>query len=298
MKRWILTLAFLIGAVMLHAQTTPIVRLNCTAANYPLCGASGHEFNSGSSGAHNAYGRAWDATFMPGAGPNGENVVEFHLIPIPNATTDDEFYMGWVWGLSGQSAVAQGASRYIRYKMMIMPGTWVGPNGGRVGGKQIILGADGTPDQWRLLHNMRSNLDANDVGDPTHAMTRTERNISAGRIDLRTLPFSQWLNIQLVAKTSSTASATDASLKIYMNNGNQAAPDQQSTGYNWIPTGWSGTSDSRFAFGAYWQAAGSGSNVRFRIAAIELDDQWDPNWHTNGVVPPVPFPPSIIRVTP
>lgn len=290
------------GAVPAAAQMTPIVRLNCTAANYPACGATSHEFNTGT-GAHFAYGRTWTAVFLPGAGPTGENVVELRMIPLANPTANDEFYMGWGWSLTSQPTVPQGTAgrRYARAVMRILsPVNAIGPGGGRWGGKLFILGEDGTNDQWRPLWNWRSNLlDNGDTGDPTHLMFRTERNISAGRIDIYSLPMDQWLWVQLEITPSSTATATDASLKMYLNQPNRATPTVQSTGYNWLTTGWSGTSNSRVSFGGYAQAAMTGANVRVQIARFELDDQWDPNWYPGGTTttpPPAPLTPTLVKV--
>jgi hypothetical protein len=229
---------------------------------------------------------------MPGAGPNGEDVVRITIIGIPGATVDDEFYLGWGKSIAALLAPQQGQSRFFRWMMRIVPPVnWFGMGGGRWGTKFVIGGSDGAASDSRLFSNLRSATEG-DVRQDT--MFRTERNVSAGRLDIQPLPVNVWIPFQLETRFSSTTSATNAGLKHWMNAGTYASPTGQTgcvsagvpagcTAYNWSVAGWSG-SDARISFGGYAQAAEAGSNIVFDLVvsgagSFEYDDQWDPNWH-------------------
>lgn len=285
----------LLWAVRAQAQTTPLWKLACTPQSYPLCNASAHEFNTGGSNSHSRLGTHWTAQYLAAAGPSGEDVVRISVIGIHGATVHDEFYMGWVKSIASLLAPTQGSSRFFRWTMRIVPPVnWFGMGGGRWGTKFIIGGSDGTNDGNRLFSNLRSSV----TGTFRDAMFRTEKNVSAGRLDLD-LPASVWLRMQLETHFSTTTSTTDAALRHWINNGNRNAPNGETTGYNWSVAGWSG-SDARVAFGGYAQGAEDGSTIVFDLVvsgrgAFEYDDEWDPTWHTS-TAPTPPAAPTGVRV--
>lgn len=311
-------LAALLGLALAtdaRAQMTPLWKLACTPQSYPLCNASGHDFNTPSATCTNSHcklGTLWSAVYMPGAGPGGADVVRVTIIGIPNPTVNDEFYLGWTKSIAALLAPQQGDSRYFRWVMRVVsPVIWFGLGGGRWGTKFIIGGSDGTNDGNRLFDNLRSATE----GDVRAAMFRTEKNVSAGRLDLQPLPADRWLPFQVEVRFSSTASATDARLRKWMDAGDVNAPTGQTgcaspgvpancTAYNWAVAGWSG-SNARVSFGGYAQAAMQGSNVVFDLVvsgpgAFEYDDEFDPGWHlrdTPAAPPPAaPAPPAALRL--
>ena len=287
------------GAVLLglastaEAQTTPIFRMNCgsTGANYPVCG-----FTTTVGEARR--GTFWNRTWVPGAGPNGEGVVQFSHI---GTSTQAEYYAGWRFDAA--PPVPQGQSRYIRYKIRLMsPVNLPAADGGGWGGKFIIFGdgADWSPNpaRTRFISNLRSV-----PGGLTQYLLRSEMNIDGppSRMDQGNLTLGVWHSVQMKIRSSSTTSSGNGRLFLYLDghNSSESTPTSQSSGDVQINTdGWHGA----LGFGYYFQTLGPGGSAVYQVTGFEYDDQFDPNWHTGGTTPPPPPPttaptaPSNVRI--
>jgi len=273
------------------AQMTPIFRMNCGAdgANYPLCGWS-------TTVGENARGTYWNRRYVSGAGPNGEGVVQFDHVATSNVV---EYYAGWASG--GFPQVAQGATRYIRYKIRFLSPTNLPaaqPDKAGWGGKFVILGdgADWSPDpeHTRFISNIRDNL-----GDRSNWLIRSEMNIAGApsRMDYAPVSKDAWHSIQLRIRSSSTRSTADGRLYMYVDgaNASESTPTVQSSGGSQINTdGWHAT----LGFGYYFLTLGPNGRASYQVSAFEYDDQFDPNWHTGGSQPPPPPPPPAPPVPP
>jgi hypothetical protein len=272
------------------AQTTPIFRMNCgaTGANYPQCGWQ--ELVGESS-----RGRYWNRSWVNGAGPNGEGVVQFDHIATSQVV---EYYCGWAQ--NGLPQVPQGATRYIRYKIKFRNPTNLPaaqPDKAGWGGKFIILGdgADWSPDpeHTRFISNIQH------MGDRVNWLTRSEMNIAGppSRMDYGPIAKDVWHSVQIKIRSSTTRSSGNGRLFWYLDgaNANENTPTVQSSGDYQINTdGWHAT----LGFGYYFLTLGPGGVASYQVTGFEYDDQFDPNWHTGGGGggPTAPGAPSNVRI--
>jgi hypothetical protein len=268
------------------AQMTPIFRMNCgaTGANYPLCGFSA---NVG----ENTRGTYWQRTWVNGAGPSDEGVVQISHIATSAVA---EYYAGWRWDNAPQ--VAQGSTRYIRYRIKLispvaLPAAQPGKEGW--GGKFVIFG-DGAdwanpPERTRFISNLR-----HVPGGTTQYLLRSEMNIDGppSRWDYPNLTPDVWHSVQMKIRSSTTTSSANGRLFMYLdgNNSSESTPTVQSSGDVQINTdGWNGA----LGFGYYFLTLGPGGRAVYQVTGFEYDDQFDPNWHTGGgTTPPPPTAPT------
>jgi hypothetical protein len=283
-------------ALATPSAAQPIVKLDCSRG-FPLCGASWHEFNGPSatcSGAHCKHGVTWTGTLERGIGPGGADAVRFRHLPTSSIV---EYYLGWGWSNPAGLAPATGECRYPRFWIRVVtPLLWEGPGGGRVGGKFVILGSDGTPDGSRLLLNVRSNKNPNH--DPTRWYVDANQNTGLGSV-VPNLTAGSWIPVQAEVCLGSAATT-----KLWVGSSVYSAPTATQAIGSWQPNGWSG-SDARVALGAYWQSAGPAPvNVIYEIAAtgpkaFEVGRTFDASWASLAqATPSSPAPPSGVRVVP
>jgi hypothetical protein len=246
----------------------PIFRMNCGGgASYPLCG-----FSTANPGGINGLGVYWDRKWVPGAGPQGQGVVEIEHRPQP---TNVEHYLGWA--LVNPPAAPQGSTRYLRYKIKLLsPIAWQGVGGQQIrfGGKFIILGDNGD-EGTRIISNIRSSPTAGF----SQVMLRTERNIQGApsRMDTDTLAPDVWHSIQIKVRSSSTTSSGDGHLYTYVDgaNASEATPTVQSSGDDQINTnGWTGV----LGFGYYFDSLGMGGHAAYQVIDFEYDDHFVSSW--------------------
>jgi hypothetical protein len=273
------------------AQMTPIFRMNCgaTGANYPLCGWS-------VAVGDNTRGVYWNRSWVNGAGPNGEGVVQFDHVATSTVT---EYYSGW--SRQGLPQVSQGSTRYLRFKIKFLsptnlPAALTSKSGW--GGKFIILG-DGAdwspaPERTRFIANLREHL-----GDRANWMFRSEMNIDTHRTDHGPVSKDVWHSIQIKIRSSATTSSGDGYLYFYLDgaNANENTPTVQSASGQINTDGWHAT----LGLGYYHLTLGPGGRASYQIAAFEYDDQFDPNWHTGGGgggggTPTAPGAPANVRI--
>ena len=245
----------------------PLFRMNCAdGASYPLCG-----FGSADPGSVNGLGVYWDRKWVPGAGPQGQGVVQIDHRP---QAVNVEHYLGWALT---PPPVPQGATRYLRYKIKLLsPIAWFGVGGTatRFGGKFIILGDNG--DQGtRIISNIRSSPTLG----PGSSMLGTERNIQGppSRMDTEALAPDVWHSIQLKVRSSTTTASGDGRLFTYVDgaNASEATPTTQSSGDDQINTnGWNGV----LGFGYYFDCLGIAGHAAYQVIDFEYDDHFVSNW--------------------
>lgn len=289
-----IVVAVLALAVSAWAQTTPIVRFDCgiDGSAFPNCGASG---SNGSQ-----MGVAWRRAMTLDTGPGGIDGVQIDHIGVTDTAL--EYYHGaWNWTSGLGAAVPQGGCRVIREKIQFLaPVDWLDNANGRFGFKHILMGTDGTFDTSRLIINFRSPT----TGGGSPVLLRVEKNVDGppSRIDIPGFTSTGgpqgngFYSIQYEACSSSTPTATDATIKVWVNSNNYSTPTAQSTGFSWVPNNW----HSRVTLGYYGESLGVGHNASYRIYAFEYDDEFDPGWYSTGgptpTPPPAPTTPALASI--
>lgn len=269
-----------------QAPTTPIFRMNCTAASWPRCG---FDF---------AYTEREGTHFrrerLAGQAPSGRDAVRMTAL-----VNSGQYEWGYIY--IPRVAVPQGALRYLRWRFkLVSPIQWRASNGNAAGGKLVILGnlCEKSPYQpTRVISNL-------DASGGTAPFLRTEQNISGppSRIDTTNgLALDVWHHMQVRVRSSSSASASDGLLSVYLDDANrsESTPTGQSTGgFRLLTAGWStanGCGDSSIGFGNTFNALASGQHFVIEVADFEYDDAFDPTW--GGTVSGVrPGQPAILRV--
>jgi hypothetical protein len=238
------------------AQMTPLGSLNCTSDNYPECGGWGAVPTS-------AY---FTRRFLPGIGPQGQNVVEFSHTPVDHHA---QYYNGW-WGPQFPNP-AQGAVRYLRIRMR--PVGAIRLEGVEdVWTDKFIIVADGDNPMGRVICHLRDNGRTTDnVGIGCSRNIDGYPSATNGGVPL---PSDTWSSLQFEFKSSSTTSSGNGSLKIWRDNDNYGAPSVQSGAFQLNTTNW-----GRVSVGFYANATlRSGSRFVYQIADIQWDDEFDSHW--------------------
>lgn len=281
-------------AVTRAQQSTPIFRMDCgvNGSAYPLCGFSALADEDQDLGVHFRRSR------IAAGSPSGRDAVQFDMVP---SRTHVQHYFGW--RLDRPPAVPQGASRYFRFRLKVRSPIQYAGNESSWGAKFIILG-DGCESHFpptRVIVNLGAS-----ATDVSRAFLRIEQNIAGppSRIDTAPLAPDVWHNVQVKVRSSSTASATDGMLFVYLNGDNRSeqAPTMQSSGpFRLRTAGWSGDCSMGFGYfaGTTLQPGGSAS---FQVADFEYDDAFDTAWHTPSGQPQPPpsaappAPPTNVRI--
>ena len=178
--------------------------------------------------------------------------------------------------------------RYIRYRLQInAPVNWHTASDSRWASKIIILGntcENGNHQSTPVIQMLRG------PGDSVwnRAQLDFSQNIDTGGPSAAGpygLPVGRWLDIQLKIASSSTASASDGRLSVYIDNNNEAKPTVRSSrGFVLRTSGWSpSTCDgSHLIFGGSAREVTAGANLSFQVADFEYDDEFDPRWDIGG----------------
>lgn len=260
-----------------QAAAQVLLRLDCAGgAAYPNCGMGARPETP-----------EHRRVFTPGAGPAGEDVVQFELLP---RSSHSQFYMGW----SGNLAMPpQGAVRYVRLKVRVLSPLNAASNDGTWTNKFIIFG-DGPDASSRVIVEMRG-TGSNNSG----LETRIQRNIDGepNRTPVVALPIGTWQNLQWEIRSSSSSSSGDGRLRFWQNNGNYSSPTAQSGNFQLNTATWSNVGLGYYSNGSL----ASNGNVRLQIAAFEVGTAFDPNWSTGsggggGTTPTAPEAPSALRI--
>lgn len=233
--------------------------------NYPTCAADSVD----------ADGALWDRSLQLAVGPQGQNAVR--IDHVGTTDTGAEYYHGkWDWV---QPVVAQGGCVYIREIIRFnAPIDWNDDGLGRFGFKHVVVGEDGALDTNRGFINFRSDLTVPaDIHEPTQVLMRIEKNVEGppSRTDVHDLVAGVWYFIQTGFCSSSTAVATDATIKTWVNTNVFASPTAQSSGgFAWPVTGW-----TRVALGFYGESLGVGHHASYDIAGFVVDDAFNASFY-------------------
>lgn len=267
----ILTVTTILAGVAVPAAaqgTTPLFRMICTAENYPLCGWGGVF-------PENQYHRR---QLVLGAGPAGQNVVQFDLIP---SSSQNQFYLGWS---TQTGSVPRGGVRYVRVRVKILipynPLTsWTD--------KWIIVGDGSNDDTSRVIIELGPHTSP-------ELQTAASRNIDGypGRTQpYVTLNAGVWHHLQYELRSATTASSADGRMKVWQNaaNSNYSSPSAQSGAIQLNTTNWGSVGLGLFAN----ETLPIGGQLAFQVTDFEYDDEFDPNWFQMGPSPPTN--PRILR---
>lgn len=240
------------------AQMTPLMRLDCTASNFPNCGWGAWGIGQGNA----------TQTLRPGQGPQGQDAVEFTIL----AGGPRQFYMGWSGGSGG--AVEANAVRYYRFRIFAP-----GPTGqirGYVQGleSKFIIHADGADNGSRVICGLRDN-----GMTPDTLAFECMRNVDGqqhGTVK-QALTLGVWHSIQVEARSGS-----NGVIRVWIDNNNYSSPTATSQHSAGSPFSLGTMNWNNFAIGFYQGVTTTLSSpvVAFRLADdAEFDDQFDPTWH-------------------
>lgn len=241
------------GTVAVNAVWT----IPVDAGSYPLGGADNVSTPTAN----------YTRSLIVGGGPSGQNAVR--ISHVGTADTSLEYYHGkWDW--TGPN-VPQGQCVVIREIIRFnAPVNWEDNGGGRFGFKHIVIGEDGTNDVNRGFVNFRSDLSVPaEAHEPTQILMRVERNIFGppSRCDVHDMTSGVWYRIQIEYQSSSTPTAADGFIRVWVNNQVYASPTVQSTGgFAWPTVGW-----SRISLGFYGESLGIGRNASYDIAGFDVE---------------------------
>lgn len=252
---------------------TPIKAMACgtSGASFPLCGA---DTNVGSF--ENTF---WSWSWQNGIGPGGVGGVRISLI----GTTDEaqEFYVGGhQWSVP---AVGQNTCRYFRETIRFnSPINWVDDAGGRVGGKHIAWGQDGTNDSSRFFVNLRSDLSVPDSNlETTEVLLQADKNVDGppSQTSVHDLTSGVVYYLQVEACTSVTSGSSDGSIKVWINSNTYASPTaSSSSGF-----AWPALDLNQVRTGMYWESMAVTGNVSWDVYDFEYDDQFSTDWNGHSI---------------
>jgi hypothetical protein len=227
------------------------------------------------------YNRLYTISCLPGQAPSGAAAIRFTAIPtagLNDSTQPDD--ARWGYGSGGwidAQPPPQGTIWYARWRVRLngVQNWRVWDGGGSDGYKGFILGnnCQGTGSRIIAL-DFPSNF--SDVG------ITLNKNIGPPTTSPRLIyPTNQWAHIQVKIQSSTTTTATNGRIFVYLNNNNQANPNASTVGAALVTSGWTrpGCADSNMTWGpgAWWPMATGGAQS-LDWADFELDDQFDPNW--------------------
>lgn len=271
--------ALAFAAVPASAQTTPLARLSCNSGNYPDCGGW-RPINT------NAY---FSRRLVTGAGPQGQDVVEFTQTP---SSTHAQYYLGW-FGPSLPHPPA-GVTRYLR--MRIKPIGPINLSGvADIWSDKFVILADGDNPTGRVICHLSDNGVTSD-----NLTFWCSRNIDGypNATPRVAITANVWNELQIEFKSASSTSSGNGSLKVWKNTNNYSAPSAQSGLMQLNAINWGNVS-----VGYYANATLSPSGrMVMQMADMEWDDEFDGTWAAGaaggggGQTSTPPAPPTNLRL--
>lgn len=283
-------LAALIAVVLLSlsvAAQAPIFRMNTSAGAYPNAGWSTV------TAANNRHNR----THMGAVGPNGQGVIELAQI---SARSVMPFYGGqFGWGWSGPMEATDppaGAVRYYRWIFRFSPDTnflgidWSdGSNADYLSNKMLIVGDGGDGNRQRII------VESLEASPRVAGRFALRLAIDGGETSVRTtnLVAGTWYYVQLEARSSSPATATNGRYSLWVNSNAQASPTITNGNFVLRTQQWGRS----VRLGAFVNFGMQPTGVhKLQIAAFEASTTFDPIWYTAGLPSTQPQPPTAVRL--
>jgi hypothetical protein len=258
------------------------------------------DFESGNSpfdfsGAH-PQGSFWTLSMLPTGGWNGSRGAQ---LTINSGSTQEN--IGWYNNGTrtfGKTPVT-GDMAAIRFRIYFDPSyRWEG--GGDLQNKLVDFGS---PNRVIIM------LERFDAYSPCNGFSNLD--VSRGSLMVKTginppcagprgnlnskavMTNGRWIHVQVLVQSGS-----NGFYKIYVDNNNINAPDEQITGINVGVGGW-----TTFGVGGYWNGPASG-NRTFRLDDVSVGLAFDSNWYPDGggddpppAPPPPPGAPSGLRLS-
>jgi hypothetical protein len=221
----------------------------------------------------------WSRQLIPGAGPQGQNVVQ--LTELPGGPQH-----GWGWHGHIVPDLAQGGTRFYRWRHRVTAAS----NCSHTPSNKLLVIAQGCPGgRCRVIVQPKCN---------PQRMIQYNFQIDGGVYQVETgyvYPVGTWLNVQLETRTSSTESASDGALRLWVNNNNYSSPTIQNTGIQ-LSTG--GSESSYIIFGGYNNASGvpAGATNIQQYTDFEIATAFDSSWSRGSSTPAAPAPPTSVRI--
>jgi hypothetical protein len=280
------------------SQMTPILRTDIRAATAPNYGCDSWDYSN--------VNRWWRLTLIPGGSPSGRDALRFEGIRTTEIGND-----GWGcrFDASMEPTPRQGSIRYARWRIKyVNPINWRSdasategavPNNRTAPDKLFILGNTCESSAYQPTRVILwQYAEAPSRSQPLLNFTQ---NIGPGT-GFRQVPGNTWLNIQVKIVSSSTESASDGSLHLYVNNNNEGSPTASGTGIRIRTAGWGrntcASSHVVWGDGSYnpLSAADPTTSNITELADFEYDDQFDPGWAIGSSTSSGPSAPTNLRI--
>lgn len=239
-------------------------------------------------------GVLYNTSVVVGGCPDGTNSFRIAYRPGPYAPGIVQHYLGFALQGVG-TTVSQGMSLYIRWRSRLVNGFPGGANNLGWAGKFIMVGdGAGNEDISRVIINQRDN----GMTAESSAFDLS-RNIDGAvhGTGVIPVPTGQWVAGQAYIKSSSTVSANDGQLKLWLNAANAAlnTPSASSPQFPLSVVSWAGGTTKFGGFMSLEQNPVWNPAPIVEICGFEVGAQFVPNWHlTSG--PPAdttaPAPPT------
>ena len=225
---------------------------------------------------------SWSRSFVTGAGPSGQNVVEMRQLSNPSG---GDYGGQFNWGWSGNiepSDPAPGARRYYRWRQYFTTGSnfqglaWGDGNPGDITNKLLLVGQGCTASPCRVILTYRTDRANQRVG-----YFRLQIDGGAQLVDTGPYAKGQWLNIQVELQSGSSGG-----YKIWINNNDYANPTAQKTGITLNSQNWKYVWLGGFNNDGL-QAAGVHT---WRQTDFQAATAFNSTWNSGGSSTPAPTP--------
>jgi hypothetical protein len=251
-------------------------------------------------GLHNYHGDVWSVVNLPDGGWNGSQAA---MIVAEQGQT--QYNIGWYNFSHSQenfpSEWNQGDDFYVRFRVrfpeeMRWDGTGSQQNKLFVWGSGTYGGTNHRVMIMQEAHHTTSpccNMEQN-YRNSNYGLFSVKRNISENCTPYVPVTYGQWYHIQVYVKSSTSADATNAEFKIWLNNNDFENPNSSVTNFNLAVNGiW----DQGFTFGGFWTDVNSNRDYQIIFDDFQMADFFDSNWMV-GSNESNPENPQNPRITP
>ncbi len=241
----------------------------------------------------------WQRRPLAGQGPDGTDAAELQQLYVASLQNAGSFYggeFGWGWDVGNLPPVAQGGTRFWRFRIRWSRDTnWRGKSSSN--GEplpymhtKLLIASNGCGTDCRVI------IETEPRHSPTDGTIKFYLALDGGQGQVQTpyFPAYQWLNVQIEADSSSTDSTADGRLKIWINNNNYASPTAVTSNMVIDSNGW-----DHVRLGAYNNQAIQPDGVnKIQYSAFEIASAFDSTWHrqTSSSTPVAPAAPTGLHI--